>query len=324
MDQLLASVRPGDWFTVEMERFTPLWRWLSPFYLLHQIRAFRQVRALLRRVRPDVVVGFGGYLSAVGIFAACFEKIPSVIHEQNVVPGRANRLLARTADAVAISFPDTRLFLPAEARVEWTGNPVRFSNDPLDRATACAELGLDSARPVLLVMGGSQGSRCVNELSSQMWESVPSSERGRLQVLHLAGAQEAESVRETYQRLGVPAKVIPFLRDMRSAFSVAALVIARAGATGIAEMVSLAVPCVLIPYPHAGGHQRANALWMQEAGGAVMLEEKGLTPQKLWETVHPLLTEPERLERMQAALRARWNGSAVERLGAMVQKMAGA
>lgn len=318
VDQALADSSEDPWTTVDLAPFTPLWRWLSPLYWVRQLRAVGQVRSFFRRIRPQVVVGFGGYLSAVGIFMARTCGIRTVIHEQNVIPGRANRLLAGMADAVAVSFPESQRYLPG-VRVRVTGNPIRFNGHGLDRPAACAAHGLDPQSPVVLVMGGSQGSRAVNELVLAMWKEMSPARRRQIQVLHIAGSREAARVESAYRELGMEARVFPFLREMQPAFSAATLAVARAGATGIAEMTALRVPAVLIPYPHAGGHQRANAHWMEGIGGAVTLEENGLTPRRLQEEILSLLDAPVRLERMRESLRAQSDGSAGERLSSLVK-----
>ena len=328
IDQLIEASAGGngggalDWQAVNLQPFTPLWRWFFPGYLLEQMRAVGAVRAILRREKPDVVVGFGGYLSAVGVVAAHSAGIPSVIHEQNVLPGRANRLLARLTDAVAISFPETKRHLSSRATVEVTGNPVRFRAGQVSGEESRSFFGLDPDRPVLLVIGGSQGSRTVNRLTLEMWEGCAEAGRREIQVLHLSGSQQAKEVEEGYRRLGMTAVVRPFAQEMDRVFPAATLAIARAGATGIAEMVAMGVPSILIPYPYAGAHQRANAQWMQSVGGAEVLEETGLTPERLGRQARALLADPDRLERMRRALRAQADGSAAERLAAMVRRVA--
>ena len=322
MDRIFSASSPDEWVCVDLRQLTPARQWLSPLYVGRQVRAVARVWACLRRTRPDVVIGFGGYLSAVGIFAARVRRIPTILHEQNVLPGRANRWLSRWSSAVAVSFPATRDFLPAGTRVEVTGNPVRFSGPTLDRGKACALFGFDPRLPVLLVMGGSQGSQAINRLTLAMWSGLSIQKQPAAQVLHLAGEKDAPWVEAEYRRLGLKAKVFPFLHDMHGALSAATLSISRAGATGIAEMVALNVPSVLIPYPYAGAHQGANARWLEQAGGAVILEESGLTAQRLGQEVGALLSDSARLDRMRAALRACSDGSATQRLGALVKEMA--
>ena len=325
VDQILSAEggRLLEWETVGLQPFTPVWRWFSPSYVARQLRAVAQIRSVIGRSRPDVVIGFGGYLSAVGVVAARSAGVPCVIHEQNFVPGRANRWLSRLADVVAVSFPETARYLPKNAAVKTTGNPLRIRAGALGAAEARAELGLDAERPVLLVMGGSQGSQTINTAVTGMWRRTSARLRGRVQVIHLAGTHGVSEVEQAYRRLDMPAKVFPFLNRMDLALAAATLAISRAGATGIAEMVAMGVPSILIPYPYAGGHQRANAQWAREAGRAVMLEEQELSPDTLRLEMERLLFDPERLERMRRALRNRSDGAAAQRLGELVRKMAG-
>jgi len=324
VDQILSAEggRLLEWETVGLQPFTPLWRWFSPFFVAQQLQAAAQVRSIIGRTRPDVVVGFGGYLSAVGIVAAWSAGIPVVIHEQNVLPGQANRWLARLADTVAVSFPETARALPKGVAVETTGNPIRLRAGALTAEQARAELGLDADRPVLLVMGGSQGSRAINRAVVGMWRRMTPRAREEVQLLHLAGMQGVAEVEPMYRQLGIQAKVLPFLHRMDLGLAAATLAISRAGATAIAEMAEMGVPSILIPYPHAGGHQRANARWMRESGGAILIEESDLSPDRLlWETQR-LLFDPERLERLRRSLRARADGAAAQRLGELVRRIA--
>ncbi len=320
IDRTVGKDASVEWLRVGLKPFTPLRQWFFPRYLLNQWRAVRGIFRLVRVHRPQVVVGFGGYLSAVAVVAARLFRIPTVIHEQNVLPGRANRWLAHFANGVAVSFPQTRLYLPTRARVEVTGNPIRSSLKGVSVEKSRAYFQLDGDRPVLLIMGGSQGSQAVNALAVALWEQQSPQDRQKVQVLHLAGEKQAVHVEMAYRRWQMAARVFSYLYDLPLALMASTLSISRAGATTITEMVEYQLPAVLIPYPHGGGHQRANAHWMASVGGAVVFEEKGLTPPILWETVKGLLGDPNRLDRMRTALRAQTNGSAAARLEAFVRR----
>ena len=326
VDRIVAHGSGLEWMTVDLKPLAPWWRWFSPGYTLHQCRAIRHVWRSIRQVQPDVVVGFGGYLSAVGILAGYLSQFPTVIHEQNVLPGRANRWLSFLADEVAVSFSETKDHLTPRARVEVTGNPIRSAMGKVEFEQARAYFGFDLKRPVLLVMGGSQGSSAINAVSLAMWEGRSWEDRQRIQVLHLAGLAQATEVEVAYRRWGIHARVFPFLKEFHMALAAASLAIARAGATVIAELMAVQLPALLIPYPYAGGHQRANAHWMEARGAAVVLEQKSLTLQRLWEEVGCLLwNDPERLERMRSTFSLngdKGDGSAVDCLGALVEKTA--
>ena len=323
VDRILSEEGGGmvEWETVGLQPFTPVWRWFSPLFVAQQMKAAAQVRSIIGRAQPDVVVGFGGYLSAVGVLAARRADIPVVIHEQNVLPGQANRWLARLADTVAVSFPETARHLPKRAAVETTGNPIRLRAGGITAEEARTELGLDPRRPVLLVMGGSQGSRTINRAVAGMCQGMTPQAREGIQLLHLTGLHGFTEMEQLYRRLGVRGKVLPFLHRMECGLAAATLAISRAGATAIAEMAEMRVPSILVPYPHAGGHQRANAHWMQEAGGAIVIEEGDLSPDRLRWEVERLLRTPERLEGMRNSLRGRSDGLAVSRLADLVRRV---
>ncbi len=311
-----------EWETIGLQKFTPLWKWLSPPFLMQQFRAVRQIGQVFDKTRPDVVVGFGGYLSAVGVVTAWLRGVPTVIHEQNFVPGRANRFLASIAGSIAVSFPETDRFLSQKSKVEMTGNPLRIKPGSASTKEAREAFGFDLERPVLLVMGGSQGSRSVNRLALKIWQAASPQEKNAVQVLHLAGPYAGE-VEQGYQRLGgMKAVVIPFLRRMDLALASANVAISRAGATAIAEMAVMGVPSVLIPYPYAAAHQRANAQWVEKIGGAVLLEEEGLSAEKLRGELQLLLKDPKRLSDMKHALREHADGEAAERMGELVRRVA--
>ncbi len=322
VDQIMAKASSLQWTTVDLNRLTPLAQWLSPRFALKQAAAVRRISVLLAQVHPNIVVGFGGYLSAVSLTAARLSGYPTVLHEQNLLPGRANRWMARWAHAVAVSFPETQAYLPQRARVEVTGNPVRFGAKGIKAQAACRYFGLDARRPVLLILGGSQGSSAINRLCLAMWQSLPPQSWSAIQVLHVAGRAEKKLVEEAYRRLGLEARVYDFLMEMHWALAAATLAVSRAGATTIAEMAALRLPAVLIPYPYAGGHQRANARWLEGKGGAVVLEESGLTPQQLAIQVDSLLNQPERLSQMRRSLDALSGPPAVERLGGLIRRLA--
>ena len=326
VDQMLSE-RHGargaqvEWLTVDLKKFTPLWRWFSPVYLSHQMRAFRKISQLMRQNSPDIVVGFGGYLSAAAAAVARRQRIPTVLHEQNLVPGRSNRWMARLSGCVAVSFPETKKYFSRRTRLAVTGNPIRSVLKPIDRQEARLKLGLDREKPTLLVMGGSQGSRILNDVGLSMWENSVGLRSFDVQVIHLTGEGMIRQAQETYRTLGVKAVVFGFLHEMEWAYAAADLAISRAGATTIAELAAWRLPSILVPYPHAGGHQRANARWLGNQGGALVLEEKMLTAPELLSAVHTLLRDQDQLTRMRENLRSSSNGSAIERLGALVRQM---
>jgi len=256
---------------------------------------------------PDVVVGFGGWVSAPVVLAArargrptrwwgapgrthATRRIRCLLHEQNVALGRANRLLARWADCVAVSFRETLDELNGTPSV-LTGMPVRRAIGQRRHASQALPFGFREGLPTLLVLGGSQGSRALNRVVTAMTSLMSPSERAQWQLLHVAGATGASRVQQAYARCQMTAWVTPFLPEMERAYAMADLAIARAGASTIAELARAGLPSVLIPYPYAGGHQRANARMVEVLGGAVVIEESAATPERLLSTVRRLLAD---------------------------------
>lgn len=261
---------------------------------------------LLRRLRPDVVVGFGGYVSMPVGFAAVLARCPLVVHEQNSVPGLANKVLSRWAATVAITYADSKAYLRHPARAVHTGNPVRQSVLDSDRSAGRALLGLPDDGVMLLIFGGSRGARHINTacaLARDRLLAVPG-----LHIVHVAGREEAEDVRS---RIGDSAEtmaryhVFDYVDDMGGALAAADLVVARAGATSIAEITALGRPSILVPYPYAtDDHQTKNARALECEGGAVLIADASLDGPEFIDEVTALLLDDERRATMAAASRA--------------------
>lgn len=236
----------------------------------------------LKGLRPDVVVGFGSYGAFPVVFAAIIKKIPVMIHEQNVRPGQANKVLARWVDKVAISFSKSHRYF-SRARVVLTGCPAK-ENPPLaDRETLLERFGLKKEGKTILVLGGSQGSRRINAVFVET--ALILKKESDFQVIHVAGKDDVLMLRQHYEYLKVPHHVCDFMNDIENAYAVADLAISRAGAVSITELCHFGIPSILIPYPYAGAHQKENAQVMVELGQAVMVEEQNLSPLRLRDTI---------------------------------------
>jgi UDP-N-acetylglucosamine--N-acetylmuramyl-(pentapeptide) pyrophosphoryl-undecaprenol N-acetylglucosamine transferase len=266
---------------------------------------------------PDVVIGFGGWISAPVLFAARQRGIRCLVHEQNVQLGRANRMLARWVDRVAISFRETASSLNGTPSV-WTGLPLRPEIGSAAREDAARHVGFDPSRPTILALGGSQGSRAINQLMVGMLHGLTPEECHRWQVLHIAGGADAPMIRTAYASRRLRAHVVPFLAEMDLAYAQADVVVSRAGASTIAELARCGIPAILIPYPHARAHQQANAKAVESAGGAVILEEAEATPQRLLALIRPLIGDPERRRAMAERMRTLAVPDATQRLAATI------
>ncbi len=270
--------------------------------------------------RPDVVVGFGGYVCIPVGLAAALTRTPLVLHEQNSVPGLANRFLARWADVVAVTYPGSTAYLARAAQVVETGNPVRPAILVADRERGREALGVPQEAVVLLVFGGSRGSRHINEAVVAAREgilAVPG-----VHVVHITGRDEHDAV---VSALGGGDTACDryhlhdYVDDMGSVLAAADLVVSRAGATSIAEITALGRPAVLIPYPYAtDDHQTLNARAVTERGGAVMIEDDRLDSDDFVGTVTTILRDAEMRATMAAASAALGRPDAARRVADVI------
>lgn len=234
---------------------------------------------IITSFKPDAVVGMGGYISFPVIIAAALKRIPVVIHEQNSIPGLANRLLKYFASKIAVSFEDSEKFFP-KSKTIFTGNPVRqdiFTTIPEEAYKA---LNLDPKRVTLFVFGGSQGAAKLNQV---VIDTLPLLDeyRAKVQFIHITGKLDGEKARieKGYAKHGFKATVLPYLDRIGLAYTAADLIICRAGATTISELMIVHKPAILVPFPYAtANHQQLNALNMVKKGNAIMIKEKDLTP----------------------------------------------
>ena len=250
---------------------------------------------VLDRVRPDVVVGFGGYVSVPAYLAARKRRLPLVVHEGNALPGIANKLGARFTPFVATSFPDTDL-----PHARYIGLPVRRMISTLDREALRDEgrrtFGLEPDLPTLLVTGGSQGARRLNE---SLAAAAPAFAEAGVQVLHIVGPK-GEAHPETTPG-GPPYVTVPFVSRMDLAYAAADAVLCRAGSNTVTEVSGVGLPAIYVPLPIGNGEQAHNARPVVDAGGGLLVADAALTPEWVRRTVPDLLTDPDRLAAMSAA-----------------------
>lgn len=276
--------------------------------------AVRETMAVFDRVRPDVVVGYGGYVSMPAYLAARRRGLPLVVHEQNALPGLANKVGARFADRVAVSFPDTPL-----KKGEYVGLPIRPMISGLDRAAlrsqARAHFGLDADRPTLLVTGGSQGARRLNQAVAGAAAALAA---GGIQVLHVVGPKGEATPAAT----GVPYQVVSYVDRMDLAYATADLVLCRAGASSVTEAAATGLPAIFVPLPIGNGEQALNARPVVDAGGAVLVDDADLTVEKVASLVPSLALDSQRLTEMGAAAAGLIPRDADEKLARIVQEVA--
>lgn len=242
---------------------------LLPFNLL---RGFLQARRVISQVRPNVVLGMGGYITFPGGMMAALSGVPLVLHEQNSVPGMANKVLAGVADRILTGFPDVL------KKASWLGNPVR---PEIAAVSAPVERFAERTGALhVLVIGGSLGAQALNEIVPKGMALLTESEQP--QIVHQAGEKHIEALKANYAAVGVQAHCVPFIEDMAGAYAWADLVICRSGALTVAELAAVGVASILVPFPHAvDDHQTANAKFLVNVGGAFLLPQANLTPDSL-------------------------------------------
>jgi UDP-N-acetylglucosamine--N-acetylmuramyl-(pentapeptide) pyrophosphoryl-undecaprenol N-acetylglucosamine transferase len=280
-----------------------------------------QARAAFKAIEPAIVVGFGGYPSLPSLLAALSAKRPAMIHEQNAVLGRVNRLLAPRVQAIASAFPTLEKASPAvQARTVVVGNPVR----PEIRSLASQTYQAPQGDLHLLVTGGSQGARLLSELIPAAVNLLPEALRYRLKIQQQTRTESMEAARQAYANALVDAEIAPFFRDMAGRLAKAHLVIGRAGASTVSELAVAGKPSILIPLKIAmDDHQSYNAKLLVDAGAAVVLAEDALTVDVMAQSLEALLSDPDGLARMAAAAHSVALPDAAERLADLVEQTAG-
>ncbi len=276
---------------------------------------------LFGRLRPAAVIGFGGYPTIPPVAAAALRRIPTIIHEQNGVMGRANRLLAPFVSAIATGFPGALERQPSlAAKAHHIGNPIRAA--VLDAANVSYAAPTETFR--LLAFGGSQGARIMADVVPAAVEALVPELRARLMVVQQAREEDVARVQATYAHLGVEATVAPFFPGLPARMAASHLVVSRSGASTVAELAAIGRPAILVPLPHAlDQDQRANARVLEQAGGAIRIEQDEFTPQRLASEISALAAAPERLLAMAQATRSCGVPDAAVRLADLVQQVAG-
>lgn len=278
---------------------------MAPFRLM---RALGEAFTLLRKIKPDCVVGMGGFVTGPGGVAAFLQRVPLVIHEQNAIAGMTNRWLTRVAGTVLEAFPGS---FDAHVVTRCTGNPVRKDVTEIDEPER--RLNGRSGKPRILVVGGSLGARVFNQQLPAALALLP--EELRPEVRHQCGEKNAPEARDAYEVAGVAASVEPFIRDMAEAYAWADLVVCRAGALTVSELCAAGVGAVLVPFPHAvDDHQTRNGEHMVKVGAAILIPQHKMTPDVLAETLKDVAGNRERIMTMAKAARSLARPDATERV----------
>ncbi len=285
----------------------------SPLELLKAVVilpvSYLQALKVIRRFKPDIVFGVGGYVTGPVVAAAKSQGVPVIIHEQNSVPGLANRKLGKIADRICLSLPGSGVHFPAD-KILYTGNPVR------DKILQLAgQTPPQKSKKTLLILGGSQGAQAVNSLVTEALCSFSDAELQGIGVVHQTGDKDEAQVKDAYKKRGVDAQVSGFFTEMDEIYAQADLLVSRAGATTLSEIAVLGKPAILIPYPHAAdNHQEQNGRYYVTGGGALQFNQKELTAKRLGATVLELMNNDVKLNTMGAAMKRLAFPDAAERI----------
>jgi UDP-N-acetylglucosamine--N-acetylmuramyl-(pentapeptide) pyrophosphoryl-undecaprenol N-acetylglucosamine transferase len=260
--------------------------------------SFKDSYEVLKDIEPDMVVGVGGYSSGPLVLCAKMMGVPTLIHEQNTMPGFANKVLGKYVDTVAVTYHESMKFFPVN-KTYLTGNPVRGEIVNGSRARGCENFHLDKDRFTIFVFGGSMGAHSINHAVGEALEHL-GSVKDRIQFLHQTGEREYDSIKEVYRSKGFSGTVIPFAYEMAEAYAVADLIISRAGATTLAELTACGKASILIPYPYAAGnHQEINARKLWDMGAAQMMLDRDLDGKRLSDLIVQLMEEPDAIAEME-------------------------
>lgn len=297
----------------------------NPFrFVLQNWRASRQAHRLLRSLQPTAVVGLGGFASAPIVWAASRQRIPVILLEQNVIPGRTTRWLSRFAKHVCVTFAETAARLPRAQSVIVTGNAVRAAIAVLHTLDPISNE--NSSKPELLILGGSQGADSLNDAVLEAIRQNPEL-KSSWTFVHQTGPRQVDDVRKTYQELGCSAEVEAFFHDMPKRYSTASLVISRAGATTLAELACAGVAMILLPYPHAADdHQRENALVFVNHGAAVIVEHAATpesTASNLAQVLQQLVSDQEKRRSMGLAAKQLAHPDAAQKIADVIGNTVG-
>ncbi|MBB3127364.1 UDP-N-acetylglucosamine--N-acetylmuramyl-(pentapeptide) pyrophosphoryl-undecaprenol N-acetylglucosamine transferase [Paenibacillus rhizosphaerae] len=271
------------------------------------LKGVQTSKKLLKEFKPDVVIGTGGYVCGPVVYAAAKLGIPSIIHEQNAIPGLTNQFLSRYVSTVAVSFEGSEGAFPKAKRVIYTGNPRATTVQTANRERGFATLGIPMNSSVVLIVGGSRGAKAINDA---MIEMAPRLEKLKhIQFVYVTGEayfdQTREDIRSRLGSLPNHLHVLPYIHNMPEVLAATSLIVNRAGASFLAEITSLGIPSILIPSPNVtNNHQVANARELEKAGAAKVILEKELTGKRLYESIEDIMMNYNLQQEMSASSRS--------------------
>ncbi|MFZ7104952.1 MAG: undecaprenyldiphospho-muramoylpentapeptide beta-N-acetylglucosaminyltransferase [Peptococcaceae bacterium] len=305
--------------TIEVEGWQRKFSWQA---LRAGIKAFEggtQALNVIKKFKPEIVMGTGGYVCGPVVLAAAFLKIPTVLHEQNALPGLTNKILARLVNKIMITFPESGNYFPDSGKVILTGLPVRKEILEISKRRGLEYLGLEEGKFTVLVSGGSRGAKSINTALLTIYPELL--KNPRLQLIHATGEQGYEEIVNQLAQKGINIAeygnliLRPYIYEMQYALHAADLCIGRAGATFIAEISAIGLPAILIPYPYAAeNHQEFNARSLVKQGGGVMILDKELTGERLLLTLDEFYNDPAKTIAMSKNIKKAGNPDSLEKI----------
>lgn len=285
----------------------------------------RKTKKIIKKFKPDVVVGTGGYVTGPVLYAAAKMKLPTLVHEANAFPGVTVRILSNYVDVVALSMAEAKKFIPKSKRIEVTGNPVRPAILAMDQQTAKQKLNLDD-RKVILIFGGSLGAEKINEVAVDLISDIANEKKYQI-IMSTGKNNQYENVMKRFEQNGVDIKAYPeitvseYIYDMDLALNAADLIIARSGGS-VSEMTALGKAAILIPSPYvAGNHQEHNARAVEKSGGAIVICESELCKEKLTQAVESILDDEAVLKKMSKGSKSIGIPDAADRIYKIVKNL---
>lgn len=292
--------------TVEVGGLERRLSWHNVETLWRTVGGVWQSRSIINRFRPDIVIGTGGYVCGPVLLMASMMKIPTLIQEQNAIPGITNKILSRFVDKVAVGYGEAIRYFAASRKVVVTGNPIRSDIMAVSRNEGQSKLGLDPNKLTLLVSGGSRGAQSINKAMVTVSKAL--ADRADIQVLHVTGKSDYNNIVGLYNQAGIDVAktgniiIMPYLYNMPHALAATDLAVFRSGAIGLAELMARGIPSILVPYPYAAeNHQEHNARVLEKNGASVVIRDSVLTGETLLESVESLLSDRNKLHSMSEA-----------------------
>lgn len=284
-------------------------------------QGLHEAKSIVREFKPDIVIGTGGYVCGPVLFNAARMRIPTLIHEQNAFPGVTNKILAKFVDKVAISFKESEEFFKNGKKVVFTGNPIRSEMLSADRKAARGKLGIENGKPLVVIFAGSRGAETINHTVSEMLRLHR--DEDKYHILFATGEAQHEKIMKKIGNINSKyIKVVPYIYDMADVLASSDLVIGRAGAITISELTALGVPSVLIPSPYVtANHQEYNARALEKQGAGIVILEKDLNHNVLYEQINELLGDKTKLKEMAQSAKKMGITNASEQIYVLIDEL---